>query len=300
MSSSSVYLFQGNSLVFPESLKDEEAAGGTDKEAAERAFGKLEYSSVPPIGSILPPAECYLLKNDVTLPQHWRSLMVRQLLTVMAGSSTGKGYDSISTEASGGIIGRLLRCYHVIQWRNESVYCGSCGERNGDSAVELARLCPRCGRIEYPRISPAVIVLIVDDSDRILLAHNNNFKNNMYSLIAGFVEAGESLEGAVTREIKEELDIDVHNICYVRSQSWPFPNSLMVGFTARYKSGVLRPDGNEIADARWFSRETINQSIAGKAAQNSEAGENSFVPDLPGRGSISRYIIDKWVEEKSF
>jgi NAD+ diphosphatase len=290
MPSSSVYLFQGNSLVVPESIKDEEMPGGVDPDTVKRDFGGLDVVSIPPLGNG-PPINGFLFRDGAALPAAWRPVPVRQLLSALTAADTLPGSRHVK---QGDSAERLLRAYHVLQWRNESVYCGSCGEKNGDSPDELARLCPRCGRIEYPRISPAVIVLIMDDTGRILLAHNKKFKNNIYSLIAGFAEAGESLEAAACREIKEELDIDVKDLSYVRSQSWPFPNSLMVGFTARYAGGELKPDGNEIADARWFNRGTIMRSIAG-TIQDKDTSENSFIPELPAPGSISRHIIDKWV-----
>jgi NAD+ diphosphatase len=163
-----------------------------------------------------------------------------------------------------------------MRWRRESVFCGSCGTRNGDAPVELARLCPSCGRLEYPRISPAIIVLILRDDGKALLAHNKKFSGRVYSLIAGFTEAGESLEATVSREVREEVGLEVRDTTYVASQPWPFPNSLMIGFTARYAGGTITPDGEEIEDARWFGREEL--------------------PDLPGFGSVSRYLINLWVE----
>jgi NAD+ diphosphatase len=132
-----------------------------------------------------------------------------------------------------------------------------------------------CGRHEFPRISPAVIVAITDDENRILLAHNKNFRAGVYSLIAGFNEAGESLEATVAREIREEVNIEVADIAYIKSQPWPFPNSVMLGFSARYSSGTLRPDGVEIEDARWFTRDNR--------------------PTLPGGGSLSRELINRWL-----
>jgi NAD+ diphosphatase len=173
---------------------------------------------------------------------------------------------------------RVLRMYHLAQWREESRYCGSCGHRNADVADgEFARVCPHCGRKEFPRISPAILVLIKNEKDEVLLAHNNNFKNNVYSLIAGFMEAGENLENTVAREVREEVGLEVDGITFVTSQSWPFPNSLMAGFEAKYKSGVIHCDKKEIADAQWFSRDSL--------------------PELPGKGSVSRFIIDKWLNE---
>jgi NAD+ diphosphatase len=173
---------------------------------------------------------------------------------------------------------RVLRMYHLAQWREESRYCGRCGHPNKDADNgEYAHLCPHCGRKEFPRISPAILVLIKNERDEALLAHNVNFKDNMYSLIAGFMEAGENLQNTVAREVREEVGIEVCDITFGTSQSWPFPNSLMVGFEARYKSGVIRCDTKEIADARWFSRDHL--------------------PELPGKGSVSRFLIDTWLGE---
>jgi NAD+ diphosphatase len=172
----------------------------------------------------------------------------------------------------------LLRAFHIMQWRADSRFCGSCGHQNGDSTTELARLCPNCGRIEYPRICPAIIVMINRTTERgeeILLAHNKRFKNNMYSLIAGFNEAGESLEETVAREIREEVGVEVKDVRYLTSQSWPFPASLMLGFRARWASGEARPDGVEIGDARWFTRQNV--------------------PALPRNGSVAYRIISGWL-----
>jgi NADH pyrophosphatase NudC (nudix superfamily) len=174
--------------------------------------------------------------------------------------------------------GRMLRALHIIQWRGEARFCGSCGAENIDAPDELARLCPACGRMEFPRIAPAVITLIVNGADQALLAHNKKFAPGVYSLIAGFTEAGESLESTVVREVREEVNIEVRDIRYIASQPWPFPNSLMLGFTARYASGELRPDGQEIEDAQWFSRDKL--------------------PLLPGHGSVSRYLINRWIAGK--
>jgi NAD+ diphosphatase len=132
--------------------------------------------------------------------------------------------------------------------------------------------------MEFPRISPAVITIIINDKGEALLAHNKRFTSGVYSLIAGFNEAGESLEATVVREIREEVSVEVKDIRYIRSQPWPFPNSLMLGFTASYASGAIQPDGVEIEDARWFSREDL--------------------PLLPGSGSVSRYLIGLWLENK--
>jgi NAD+ diphosphatase len=177
-----------------------------------------------------------------------------------------------------GPAGRLFRACHILQWRHESAYCGSCGSPNGYAPGELARQCPVCGRQEFPRISPAIIVLIINDRGEALLAHNRKFSGRIYSLIAGFTEAGESLEATVVREVREEVAIEVRDIRYMASQPWPFPNSLMLGFTARYAGGTIKADGVEIEDARWFDRDHL--------------------PELPGHGSVSRYLINQWLEGK--
>jgi NAD+ diphosphatase len=176
----------------------------------------------------------------------------------------------------------LFRAYHVLQWRQESAFCGRCGSPNGDLPGENARLCPKCGHLEFPRIAPAVIVLVIRGR-RGLLAHNVKFKDNLYSLIAGFNEAGESLEATVVREVREEVGIEVTGLRYVTSQPWPFPNSLMVGFLARYAGGDLKPDGKEITYARWVAREELH------------SGEI----ELPGMGAVSRYIIESWLKEET-
>jgi NAD+ diphosphatase len=195
---------------------------------------------------------------------------MRQALPLMvSGSVDGSGP-----------VGRLLRAFHIAQWRRDSAFCGSCGERNADAAGELARRCPSCGRLEFPRISPAVIVIIINSRGEALLAHNKKFAPGLYSLIAGFNEAGESLESTVAREIREEVGLEVEAVRYAASQPWPFPNSLMLGFTARHASGEIRPDGVEIEDAQWFRPDKL--------------------PVLPAEGSVSRFLINRWVEGTLF
>jgi NAD+ diphosphatase len=206
------------------------------------------------------------LAPDFPIPPRWRKIPLRHVIALMT-----RGRDPTGS----GPAGPLLRAYHIIQWRRESRFCGSCGSRNQDAPEELARLCPVCGRIEYPRISPAIIVIIINDQGQALLAHNKQFLPGMYSLIAGFNEAGETLESTLIREIREEVGLRVRDIRYVTSQPWPFPYSLMAGFSARYAGGTIQVDGVEIEDARWFDRDRL--------------------PDLPGLGSVSRYLINQWL-----
>jgi len=169
------------------------------------------------------------------------------------------------------------KAVQVMEWDRTSQFCSRCGTKTLQKPGERGKECPDCGELFYPRISPAVIVLIRKGHE-ILLARSPNFPDDMYGLIAGFVEPGESAEAAVAREIREEVGIEVKNITYFGTQAWPFPNSLMIGFTAEYSSGEIQPDGFEIEDARWFP-----------------AGD---LPVLPGKISIARKLIDHFLKEE--
>lgn len=145
----------------------------------------------------------------------------------------------------------------ISDWSAHFRYCGQCGELNREKADEHARICPSCGLVSYPRISPAIMAAVIRE-DEILLARGVAFPDKkMFSVLAGFVEPGESLENCVRREVFEEVGIRVGDIQYAGSQSWPFPDSLMIGFTARYHSGAIRPDPVEIVEAAWFKRENL-------------------------------------------
>lgn len=141
--------------------------------------------------------------------------------------------------------------FQVWQWWRDHRYCGRCGELTGFHAVERAKWCDACGIPWYPRLAPCVIV-VIRRADRLLLAKSSRVKRHFYSLIAGFVEPGESLEEAVKREVKEETGLDVNNIRYHASEPWPFPHQLMVGFFADYAGGELVLQEDELADADWF------------------------------------------------
>ncbi|MCL2196265.1 MAG: NAD(+) diphosphatase [Treponema sp.] len=204
---------------------------------------------------------------------------VRQLLAEY--SVEGRGIEGLERLKD---LGGILRACHIAQWKRDSRFCGSCGALNDDAPfccdnnLQTHRICHKCGRMEFPRICPAVIVLITDADNRILLAHNKRFKESVYSHISGFTEAGETLEETAAREIREEINIEVKDIEYIKSQPWPFPNSLMVGFKAHYSSGTIKPDGEEIEDAKWFTKDAL--------------------PELPGNGSLSRFLINDWLAGK--
>ncbi|MEX2131708.1 MAG: NAD(+) diphosphatase [Pseudohongiellaceae bacterium] len=144
----------------------------------------------------------------------------------------------------------------LLNWYQSHRYCGSCGQPTRPHDTEKAMLCEPCSISFYPRISPCVIVLVTD-GDRILLARNSRYPAKFFSCLAGFMEVGETPEETVAREVREETGIEVSNIRYVKSQSWPFPSQLMIGFHADYAGGQLRPDGIEIDDAGWFDLNTL-------------------------------------------
>ncbi|MDA8142219.1 MAG: NAD(+) diphosphatase, partial [Desulfobacteraceae bacterium] len=160
------------------------------------------------------------------------------------------------------------RANQLVDWQRTHQYCGACGHPTEDKLDERAIICPKCGLINYPRLSPAVIVAVLKD-DKILLARNKRFQIPIYSVLAGFVEPSETLEQCVQREVKEEVGVEVKNIRYFGSQPWPFPNSLMIAFTAEYAGGEISLNPSEITDAGWYSKENLPQvppkiSIAGK------------------------------------
>ena len=166
----------------------------------------------------------------------------------------------------------------LIRWSQTHQFCGGCGEPLSDKTDERAKSCEKCNVLYYPRLSPAVIVAVLKD-DEILLARSGRFPGNMYSVLAGFVEPGETLEECVAREVFEEVGIKVKNIKYFGSQPWPFPDSLMLGFIAEYESGDILVDQKEIVEAKWFAADTL--------------------PNIPGSISIARQLIDWYVAQQS-
>jgi NAD+ diphosphatase len=168
------------------------------------------------------------------------------------------------------------RAVQLVEWVRTNRFCGRCGTETVEATGERARRCPACGLTAYPRLAPAVIVLIRRE-DEALLALGRGFKNRMFSTLAGFVEPGENLEEAVRREVLEEVGVTVGEVAYVGSQPWPFPHSLMVGFEARWEAGEIAVDGDEILEASWFRRDSL--------------------PSIPPPMSIARRLIDRWVAE---
>lgn len=169
------------------------------------------------------------------------------------------------------LVGVASRASQILEWDRTHQFCGRCGSPTVPRSDERARTCPECRLSVYPRINPAIMVLVTNGR-QVLLARKPAFPKNRFSALAGFVEAGEALEETVAREAYEEVGVEVKNIRYFGSQSWPFPNSLMIAFTAEYAGGEIRPDGVEIEEARWFDPDDL--------------------PNVPDRISISRWLID--------
>ncbi len=169
------------------------------------------------------------------------------------------------------------RAVQIVAWDRDHQFCGRCAAATLEQVDDRSKKCPACGLVAYPRLSPAVIVL-VERGDEMLLARSPHFLPGMYSTLAGFVEPGETLEEAVAREIEEEVGVQVKNVRYFGSQPWPFPNSLMVGFRADYAGGDIVVDGVEIVDAGWYRADAL--------------------PRIPLRVSIARALIEAFLAEQ--
>ena len=168
----------------------------------------------------------------------------------------------------------------LVLWHASQVFCGVCGAAARPAAAGNLRVCtnPDCGREIYPRVEPAIIVLVAD-GDRCLLGRQRSWPEGRYSTIAGFAEPGESLEDAVRREVYEETNVRVGKVGYHSSQPWPFPSSLMLGFMADATSTEIVLNDKELEDARWFTRDELR----------------SGSPRLPSRISIARRLVDHWI-----
>jgi NAD+ diphosphatase len=169
------------------------------------------------------------------------------------------------------------RAVQIVNWDRTHQFCGQCGTQLRIKTNERAKECPQCGLLHFPRLSPAIIVL-VERGNEVLLARSRHFQPNMYSVLAGFVEPGESLEETVVREVKEEVGIEIRDLHYFGSQPWPFPHSLMIGFTATYADGEISIDDAEIEDAGWF------------AVRN--------LPCIPSKISIARKLIEWFIAKQ--
>jgi NAD+ diphosphatase len=174
-----------------------------------------------------------------------------------------------------GLFGIVGRAMHTCDWLTTSRFCGRCGTATKRHGTERSMACPACRLSVYPRISPAIITLL-RKGDLALLASNVKFPG-LYSTLAGFADIGESLEETLVREVREEVGVAVKDVRYFGSQPWPFPNSLMIAFTAEWESGAIVVDPSELSDAKWFRADEL--------------------PPIPPPVSIARRLIDAWVTE---
>jgi NAD+ diphosphatase len=166
------------------------------------------------------------------------------------------------------------RGVQLVEWARTHRFCGRCATPTEEAPGERARRCPACGLLAFPRLAPAVIMLVERDDGRALLARNALFPAGVFSCLAGFVEPGETLEDAVRREVREEVGVEVGDVDYRGSQPWPFPHQLMIGFGGRYVSGEITIDDNEIVEAHWFTPDDA--------------------PRFPSNMSIASRLIDGW------
>lgn len=202
-----------------------------------------------------------------SLPTQWRLLHLRQ------------AFELLNDEEY------KLACKlkELLHWDEVHQYCGHCAHPLANY-TEISKRCPNCGREYWPSPSPAIIVLVEKpakdgnrDNDEILMIHAHSFPGSFNSLVAGYVETGETLEETVSREVLEETGVQIRNVRYVASQSWPFPFVQMIGFRAEYAGGELLLQEEEIARGGWFRRDSL--------------------PELPGKISLARKMIDAWLQE---
>lgn len=183
--------------------------------------------------------------------------------------------------------GLLATAVGLLYWHTHSRFCANCGSPTLSARAGWQRDCTGCGREEYPRTDPAVIVLVHDGGDHVLLARQPRWPHGRYSVLAGFVEVGESMEAAVLREVCEEVGVEVCSIRYLGNQPWPFPRSLMIGFAAvADRDQPLRPADDEIEQARWVHRDQVRAAIDSGGVANGLG--------LPGETSIARRMLESW------
>jgi NAD+ diphosphatase len=202
-------------------------------------------------------------------------------MSIEADPSLWQSLRALGSELSDRDAGLFTQSLAVANWHEINQHCPKCGTPTVIEQGGWVRRCFKDNNEIFPRTDPAIIVAITDQQDRILLGSQGTWEQNRWSVLAGFVEAGESLEAAVVREMKEECGLEVFDLEYLYSQSWPFPQSLMLGFRAKADSSIeFLPDGEEIVKLRWFSRAEIT------------AEAKSIL--LPGNSTISRALIELW------
>lgn len=180
----------------------------------------------------------------------------------------------------------LAQATAVLAWHTVSQFCPACGGSTTIHSSGWMRTCPSCGAIHFPRTDPAVITAVIDPQDRLLLGSAVHWDAHRYSTFAGFVEAGESVEAAVVREVEEEAGAHIDHVEYLSSQAWPFPRSLMLGFLGHTRDSQAKADQDEIRDVRWFTRTELRESVLDGTVR------------IPPRSSISRALIEHWYGDR--
>ncbi len=250
----------------------------------ERADGRTELVLMPSFDAPLTEAHRYFLGSDADGVRYF-ALQKDALPGRMDDLARPAGLREAAALLSERDNELLVHAVALENWQRLHRFCSRCGERTVIAAAGHVRRCPACGAEHYPRTDPAVIMLVLDEHDRALLGRQMHWPKGRFSTLAGFVEPGESIEQAVVREVAEEAGIAVGRVEYVASQPWPFPSSLMLGFVARATSTDVRVDGEEIEEARWFSRDDLRAAM--------DSGEV-----LPPSGvSIASRLIERWYGE---
>jgi NAD+ diphosphatase len=250
------FLFRGDKLLVEEKegvLPKTSDVALLEKDPSERHYlglfsGRSFYSAV--------------LDKNVDAPEGWAFRNLRQMWET---------WDEDLFNLAG-------LAFQIVNWHRTHHFCGCCGARLEQTAESKSKKCPECGLSYFPPISPAIIVAVVRNKE-LLLAHAHRHPPGMYSVVAGFVEPGETLEECVKREVLEETGVNVKRIRYFGSQPWPFPHSLMIGFTAEYAGGDIAADQDEIEDAHWFTANNL--------------------PKVPPKLSIARKLIDWFVAQST-
>jgi NAD+ diphosphatase len=249
-------------LCSPEAVLVRETAGGPEIPRAEDRSKLIAGGGAPHYLGALRGVGCFCagVPSGTAAPQGFSFVSLRRLLGTLPEE----------------LIGVAGRAVQIVAWDRDHAFCGRCGAPTALSKTERARRCEACNLSFWPRVAPAVIMLVRRGREA-LLARSGRFPLPFFSTLAGFVEPGESLEDAVARELLEEVGVEIDLPRYFGSQPWPFPNSLMLGFTANYIGGEVRPDGEEIVEAGWYTPEAL--------------------PLVPPPFSIARRLIDAWVLE---
>lgn len=248
-------LFQGGRIFVTRN-----AGGAPQLPVLDARASGLQLKSAHYLGR-LDGSHCYGLhvSQDAKLPAGLELLGLRALIL--------EGNELASTLAG--------QAYQLLEWERTHRHCGACGAPTTPHAADRAVECADCRMVFYPRISPVMMALVyrsAGDKSEILLTRKPGYAPGRYTVVAGFVEAGETLEQCLAREVREEVGVEIRNPRYFASQPWPFPNSLVMAFSAEWAGGEVVPDGTELEDARWFSVDAL--------------------PELPEPVHVSRQLID--------